>query len=85
MENTYLVHHGILGQKWGARRFQNPDGSLTSAGQKRYLKNYKKKKHISSAKAKVSKNNTIRFVNAHNAAVDKLNNGLIDKYQFWIW
>lgn len=33
---TYLVHHGILGQKWGIRRFQNPDGSLTSAGKRRY-------------------------------------------------
>lgn len=32
----YLEHHGILGQKWGIRRFQNPDGSLTKAGQKRY-------------------------------------------------
>jgi len=31
----YLVHHGILGQKWGIRRFQNPDGSLTSAGRAR--------------------------------------------------
>lgn len=33
---SYLAHHGILGQKWGIRRFQNKDGSLTSAGKKRY-------------------------------------------------
>ena len=31
-----LYHHGILGQKWGIRRYQNPDGSLTDAGKKRY-------------------------------------------------
>lgn len=32
----YLIHHGIKGQKWGVRRFQNADGSLTNAGQRRY-------------------------------------------------
>lgn len=30
-----LQHHGIKGQKWGVRRFQNPDGSYTDAGRKR--------------------------------------------------
>lgn len=36
MENTYLVHHGIKGQRWGIRRFQNDDGTLTDAGKTRY-------------------------------------------------
>ena len=31
-----IRHHGIKGQKWGVRRFQNADGSLTAAGRKRY-------------------------------------------------
>ena len=36
---NYLAHHGIKGQKWGIRRYQNEDGSLTSEGKKRYDKN----------------------------------------------
>lgn len=34
-----LQHHGIKGQKWGVRRFQNTDGSLTAEGKKRYSVN----------------------------------------------
>lgn len=34
--NRYIVHSGIKGQKWGIRRFQNKDGSLTEEGKKRY-------------------------------------------------
>jgi hypothetical protein len=33
----YLAHHGIKGQKWGVRRYQNEDGSLTEDGKKKYL------------------------------------------------
>lgn len=32
----YLAHYGIKGQKWGIRRFQNEDGSLTDEGKRRY-------------------------------------------------
>jgi len=36
--SDFLAHHGILGQKWGIRRYQNPDGTLTEEGKKRYGK-----------------------------------------------
>ncbi len=36
MNNEELKHYGIKGQKWGRRRFQNKDGSLTPAGVQRY-------------------------------------------------
>lgn len=36
VDNKELCHYGILGQKWGVRRFQNDDGTLTSEGKKRY-------------------------------------------------
>lgn len=36
MDINALAHHGIKGMKWGVRRYQNADGTLTEAGQKRY-------------------------------------------------
>ena len=36
-----LCHHGVKGQKWGVRRYQNADGSLTPAGKKRAIKDSK--------------------------------------------
>ncbi len=39
--NNYLYHHGVIGQKWGIRRFQNADGSLTPEGRSHYKKVYR--------------------------------------------
>ena len=36
-DSTFLSHHGIKGQQWGVRRFQNEDGTLTEEGRRRYL------------------------------------------------
>ena len=42
MNNTYLYHPGIKGQRWGVRRYQNSDGTLTAEGKAKK----KKKKSI---------------------------------------
>lgn len=50
--NGELYHHGVIGMKWGRRRYQNKDGTLTAAGKKRYDKEMEKAK----AEQKVLKN-----------------------------
>lgn len=42
IKTNELEHHGILGMKWGVRRFQNEDGSLKPAGKKRYANRYER-------------------------------------------
>lgn len=37
--DSYIAHHGIIGMKWGVRRYQNKDGTLTNAGKTRYSTN----------------------------------------------
>lgn len=77
--DDYLAHHGIKGQKWGIRRFQNPDGSLTPEGKKRYDKLTQK----AYAEANKILNRTQHI--PWNKAADKMNGGLIEKYnKEWI-
>ena len=52
MEQNSLTHAGVKGMKWGIRRYQNSDGSLTNAGRKRYsLKRAKEPEHEDYTKA----------------------------------
>lgn len=64
-----ICHHGIKGQKWGVRRYQNPDGSLTKEGYKRYAeKNLRKAKQYNMDKwGKDPKHNTL-FITGYSGS-----------------
>lgn len=68
--NSYLAHHGIKGMHWGVRRYQNPDGSLTPAGKKRYdgLLNDHMKNHT---KFKSRNGDTIELERVYPGAISR--------------
>lgn len=73
-----LYHYGIKGQKWGVRRFQNPDGSLTPAGKKRVSKEYKN--YMQKAQADQARSHQRMVIDAYNDTADEYNRYKIAEY-----
>lgn len=71
-----LYHHGILGMKWGIRRFQNKDGSLTDAGRKRYSSTEVE----NDVKALLSNKTEVNAITSEGQSISKLADELGKKY-----
>lgn len=85
VSSNTLEHHGILGMKWGIRRYQNEDGTLTEVGKRRYAREQKKalkryKKESITVQKEQLRNKQHLYVNAYNKTVDEYNNGKIAEY-----
>lgn len=85
--DTELYHFGIKGQKWGRRRWQNEDGSLTEAGRRRYgtienyerLTNRKRIKYMTNEELarntqRLEAENRYKALQRENSGIDKLTN-----------
>ena len=74
MTEHELYHHGILGMKWGIRKYQNEDGSLTSLGKKRYNKVEKEEQKSQSAKTTLGKKYHARNAEQMRAEIKRAEN-----------
>ena len=71
-DGAYLAHHGIKGQRWYVRRFQNPDGSLTEKGKRRMKTLQGKSDKLDAKKAKLnSPKNMVRLSQYKSLSADR--------------
>lgn len=79
--NDWLMHHGIKGQKWGIRRYQNPDGTLTAEGRKRYgLNDIAKPKNIGNLSKRERKRLALKEYNKMADKQSKFDDELYEEY-----
>ena len=83
-ENDYLAHYGVKGQKWGVRRYQNADGSLTNAGMKKQAKMEKYRSKLVKKADRKATSNRNSAKRAMNTVQDLKKNGTkSDAYREW--
>ena len=76
MSSTELVHYGVKGMRWGVRRYQNKDGSLTPAGYARKTREDLRAVGVSKSIANREgrwRGRQVRQINKVNAAIDRIN------------
>lgn len=75
MNNNELMHHGIHGMRWGVRRYQNKDGSLTAAGRKRINQLDSEYQKLTGKKlSKSSESNTVKKTSAKPKKISEMTN-----------